>query len=82
MSWWAVAPAVAAAIGLVMIPGLIVAYAATARGITAWGLAPALSMTVYTVLALAYGLPHLTWNLGTVGIGVLIVVAVVAIVAR
>lgn len=82
VSWWAVIPPVAAAVALVMVPGVLIAYAATARGVTAWGLAPGLSMTVYTVLALAYGIPHLTWNLGTVSLGLLIVVAAVAFVAR
>ncbi|MHA7987259.1 DUF6541 family protein [Rathayibacter sp. CAU 1779] len=82
MSWWVLVPPIAAGIALVMIPGLVIAYAATARGITAWGLAPGLSMTVYTVLALIYGVPHLTWNLGTVTLGVVVVVAVVALVTR
>lgn len=80
MSWWAIVPPVAAGVILVIAPGLVIAYAATARGITAWGLAPGLSMTVYTVLALVYGVPHARWSLLTVAVGTVVLVAIVALV--
>ncbi|GAB3804722.1 hypothetical protein GCM10028798_25490 [Humibacter antri] len=82
MSWWAIVPPVIAAIILVMAPGLVIAYAATARGITAWGLAPALSMTVYTVLALVLGVSRLPWNIGTVALATAILVAIVVVLTR
>jgi len=74
-----IVPPVIAGVILVMVPGLVIAYAATARGMTAWGLAPGLSMTVYTVLALVYGAPHAKWNLLTVCIGTIVLVVIVAL---
>ena len=78
MTWWAIVPPVLVAIVLVLVPGVVVAYAAGARGITAWGLAPALSMTGYTVLGLGYGVTHVKWNVMTVAIGIVVLTAVVA----
>ena len=82
MSWWAIVPPVIAGIVLLLLPGLVIAYSATARGVTAWGIAPVLSLTVYTVLGVGFGLIHVPWNPLSVGLGALVIVIVVALAAR
>lgn len=81
MSWLAIASPAAAAIALVMLPGLGLAYAARMRGISAWGMAPAISMSVYAVLGLGFGVAHLTWNLATVALATIVVVVAVGALA-
>lgn len=78
MSWWVIVPAVLAAAVVVLLPGLVVAYAATARGITAWALAPLLSMTVFGVVALAFGVAHIPFTGVSAAVGALVVVVVAA----
>jgi hypothetical protein len=80
MTWWAILPPLLVALVVVVVPGLIVAYAATGRGITAWGLAPALSLTTFTVVGLVFGLVHIPWELWTVipGVSILVVLVVIA----
>jgi hypothetical protein len=82
MSWWAILPPLLAGLVLILLPGLIVGYSASLRGITAWGLAPALSLSAYAVLSVVYGLPHLRWNLLTVTGGMVVLLAVVVLVIR
>ncbi|WP_243063505.1 DUF6541 family protein [Humibacter sp. RRB41] len=78
MSWWVIVPAVVAAAVVVLLPGLVIAYAATARGITAWGLAPLLSMTVFGVVSLGFGVGHIPFTGVSAAIGTAVVVVVVA----
>ncbi|WP_022901546.1 DUF6541 family protein [Humibacter albus] len=80
MSWWVIVPAAIAAGAIVLIPGLVIAYSATARGVTAWGLAPLLSMTVFVVLSLGLGVAHLPFTAVTAAVGTAVIVAVTAIV--
>lgn len=82
MSWWAVVVPVLVGIAFVMLPGLALAYAARMRGVTALSIAPAFSLSVYAVLGVGFGVTHLTWNVATVAIAAIMVVAVVGAVVR
>ncbi|QDZ16440.1 DUF6541 family protein [Humibacter ginsenosidimutans] len=82
MTWWAIVPPVLLGAVIVLLPGLVIAFASSARGVTMWGLAPGLSLTVYTVVGVLYGVPHLPFTLGTVAIGAVVLVAVVSVIAR
>lgn len=70
MSVWlsALAPFVLVT-GLALGPGLAVAYAVGARGIAAWGVAPALGMTVLTCGAVVAPVMQLAWTPGILAAG-------------
>jgi hypothetical protein len=82
MSWWVVVPPLLAGAVIVLLPGMVVAYGARLRGITAWGMAPVLSLSAYTLLGVVFGIPHVSWNLLTVGLGMAVIVAAAVLVSR
>lgn len=77
--WTAAAPAVAAAAGVLLVPGLVVGLALRATGLRLWALAPALSATlvaVGAVLADALGVPWTPWVPGLLAALVVVLLAV------
>ncbi|MDQ2758040.1 MAG: hypothetical protein M3Y71_16045 [Actinomycetota bacterium] len=63
-TWWSVTPALLVLVGLVLVPGLAMAYAIGLRGLVGWGLAPALGLTVLGVSPIAAHLLAVPWSLG------------------
>lgn len=61
-AWLAVWPALLAAAGVLVLPGLVAAWAAGVRGIPACGLAGPLSVTLVGVAALAGPVVGVTWG--------------------
>ena len=61
-AWLAVWPALLAAAGVLVLPGLAAAWAAGLRGIPAWGLAGPLSVTLVGVAALAGPVVGVAWG--------------------
>lgn len=63
MSEWLTAlPALLVVVAIVLVPGLVAAYAVGARGVAGWGLAPGLSMTVLTGTAVVAPFLQLSWS--------------------
>jgi hypothetical protein len=62
-AWVTAAPALAAAVGVLTLPGLAVGYAAGLRGIPAWGVAAPLSVTVASLGAIAAQALGIDWGL-------------------
>ena len=73
-TWLPVLPALLVVAVLVLAPGAAMTYAAGARGVVAWGLAPGLSMTALGVGACLAPVMHLAWTpwlyLASTGVGV------------
>jgi len=63
-TWLPALPALLVVVALVLLPGAAMAYAAGARGLVAWGLAPGLSMTALTIGTGLAPVLHLTWTPG------------------
>jgi hypothetical protein len=82
MSWWAMAAPLIVALLVVLVPGIVTAQVFSVRGATAWGIAPALSMTIYTVLAVGFGILRIPWTAATVSVGVLVLVCVLILIVR
>lgn len=66
MSWWTAVPVILACIGLVLVPGALLAYSLGFRRITLLGLAPAFSLAVVGVAAVAAPLVGIGWNIWAV----------------
>jgi hypothetical protein len=77
MTWLQAMPTVLAAIAMVMVPGLVLTYLLGLRGIAAVGIAPALSTSVFAIVAIVAGAAGITWSVGVVAIA-LVVLAVIA----
>ena len=77
MSWWSVSPLLLFATGVLIVPGVTVAWASRVRGVALWAIAPAISVTIVAVSALAAPLVGMKWSL----IPVLVLTAVIAGVA-
>ncbi|MEV7454731.1 DUF6541 family protein [Pseudarthrobacter oxydans] len=77
MSWWSVSPLLLFTIGLLFVPGAIVALASRIRGVALFAIAPALSVTIVAVSALIAPLAGMEWSL----FPVLLLTAVLAAVA-
>lgn len=84
-SWIAAAPVLLVAIGWCLLPGLLVAYTAGLRGVTAWGTAPVVSIGTVAVAAIAagrLGVPWSGWVAVTPAIGLAASAAVAGLVVR
>lgn len=76
MSWPAAAPAVAAAVLVLVVPGGAVGWAAGLRGIPAWGAAAPLSVTVVALAAVGADLVGVRWGVAPVVVATLVAVVV------
>lgn len=74
-AWCAAWPALVAACGVLVLPGLVVALAAGLRGIPALGLAPALSVTTVSVTAVVAGRLGVPFGMGVVALGAVVLSA-------
>lgn len=63
MSWWSVVPLVVVAIGLLFVPGALVAWASRARGMALLAMAPAITVSIVSVSALVAPLLNMEWSL-------------------
>jgi hypothetical protein len=81
-AWGAAGPALAVAAAWFVLPGLLVAYAAGLRGITAWGCAPLVSTGSVAVAAVLAGLLGIGWSAGVAVVPALMLAAVAAAVTR
>ena len=77
MTWFSIAVPLIIATALLVIPGVVVGYAAGVRRILLLGLAPLISMTVLVVAATASPFLHVRWGIipalaTTVGLAVLV----------
>ena len=75
MSWTALVPTVLVAVAVLVVPGLMVTYAAGWRGVTAWGAAPALSVVAVAGTAVVAGLAGVRWSVLPVAAVVVLVCA-------
>lgn len=69
-AWYAAWPALVAAAGVLLVPGLVLALLAGLRGIPALGLAPALSVTTVALTAIVAEKVGAPFGIGAVGVGV------------
>ena len=81
-TWVPALPAFLAAVALLVVPGVTVALAAGLRGIPALGLAPALSVTIVSVVAVGAGLVGDRLDLSTLLTGTLVLTALGWLVSR
>lgn len=63
MSWWSTLPLMIAAVGILFIPGVLIAWASGLRGFSLVAVAPALTVSVLAVAGIAAPLLGLTWSL-------------------
>ena len=77
MSWWSVVPLVVVAIGLLFVPGALVAWASRARGMALLAMAPAITVSIVSVSALVAPLLNMEWSL----LPVLVFTALISVVA-
>lgn len=81
-AWYAAWPALLSAVGVLVVPGLVVAFVAGLRGIPALGLAPALSVTTIATSAVVASWVGVPFGAAVVASGTLVLGAgVVAVLA-
>ncbi|GAA1890272.1 DUF6541 family protein [Lapillicoccus jejuensis] len=68
-AWWPVAPLFGVLVAITLVPGLLMAYALRLRGLVAWGLAPALGLTVLGVAPVLARFWGVTWSRGAFAAG-------------
>lgn len=68
-AWWPVAPLLGVLVVITLVPGLLMAYALRLRGLVAWGLAPALGLTVLGVAPVLARFWGVTWSRGAFAAG-------------
>ena len=71
-TWCAEWPALLAAVGVLVAPGLVVSLASGLRGIPALSLAPPLSVTAIAVSAVVAGRAGVPFSIGVVGVAVVV----------
>lgn len=76
MSWWSVIPLALVATGLFFVPGAIVAWASRVRGMALFAMAPAITVTIVAVSALAAPLANVKWSLLPVCVVTILIAAV------
>lgn len=76
MSWWSVSPLVLVAIGILFVPGAVVAWASRVRGVALVAMAPAITVTIVAVSALVAPLINMKWSLLPVFVLTVLVAAV------
>lgn len=77
MSWWSVGPLVVVAMGLLFVPGALVAWASRIRGMALAAIAPAITVSIVAVSALLAPLASMKWSL----LSVLLLTAVIGAIA-
>lgn len=77
MSWWSVSPLLLFALGLLFVPGAVIAWVSRVRGVALFAIAPAISVTVVAVSALAAPLVNTRWSL----LPVLVLTVLIAVIA-
>lgn len=82
LDWLAQTPAIAAAMAVLFVPGLLISAAGRMRGLALWAFAPVASTAAAGALALVYGAVALPWNAMTFGAGVIVLTALAWLVAR
>jgi uncharacterized protein DUF6541 len=82
MTWLQAMPTVLAGIAMVMAPGLLLTYLAGLRGIAAWGIAPALSASVFALVAVIAGVAGLGWSVLTVLLAIVVLAGLTMLIAR
>ena len=75
VDWLAAWPSLLAAIAVIFLPGLGIGFFLRLRGLALWALAPAASIVVLSVLAIALGAVGIAWSPLSVGIGCVLVIA-------
>lgn len=75
VAWVAQTPALAAALGVLLLPGLVIARGLGIRGLALWALAPAASTAVVGLLAVILGAVGIPWASWSVTLGCLLVAA-------
>ncbi len=73
--WIAQAPALVAALGVLLLPGLVIARGLGMRGLALWAVAPAASTAVVGLLAVILGAVGVPWALWSVALGCVLVAA-------
>ncbi|MGA7204424.1 MAG: DUF6541 family protein [Specibacter sp.] len=63
MSWWNAVPVVLTCLGLVVVPGAVLAYALGFRRVSLLGLAPVLSLSIVGVAAVVAPWLHVGWSI-------------------
>ncbi|GAB3914266.1 hypothetical protein GCM10029964_125290 [Kibdelosporangium lantanae] len=76
MTWLQAMPTVLAAIALLMVPGLVLTYLLGLRGIAAAGVAPALSISVFAVVAVIAGAAGVRWSVGLATLALAVLAAI------
>ena len=71
--WLAQSPALLAALGVVLLPGLLIGAGLRLRGLALWALAPVGSTLVVAALAIVYGALKVPWAVWSVAAGVLVI---------
>jgi len=82
MTWVEMVPAIAVALVVVYVPGLALAFAMGARRFTLVAIAPALSVAVIAVSAIALGAAGVDWSVPVVAVIALITAALVYLARR
>ncbi len=74
-AWFTQAPALVAALGVLLLPGLVIARGLGIRGLALWALAPVASTAAVGLLAVLLGAAGIPWALWSVTLGCLLVAA-------
>lgn len=82
MIWLAASPVLAVALAVLFLPGLAVAGAAGARGFLLFAAAPATSVAVISVLAIAFPFIGVDWGVPAVLVGAALLAVIAAILHR
>lgn len=82
LQWLSATPVLLMAIVVVFAPGFILGRAAKLSKSAAFVAAPALSVSLISVLAVFFGAAHITWNFWTFILGAIVVTAVVFLLFR
>ncbi|WP_434993726.1 DUF6541 family protein [Arthrobacter sp. Ld5] len=82
MSWWDALPALVSAAALLTLPGLALSAALNVRGHLAFGLAPAFSVALVGVSAVALSSVGIPWSAGSFAATALLLCLIAGLVAR
>ncbi|MGZ4635001.1 DUF6541 family protein [Oryzihumus sp.] len=80
--WFEALPTFLALAAVVLLPGLALGYAVGLRGLSAWGVAPPLSVSLLGVLGIVAGVAHIPWNVGVLAVGTAASCVLAALAAR
>ena len=82
VDWLAASPSLLAAVAVIFLPGLAIGFCIRLRGLALWALAPAASIVVLSVLAIALGAVGIAWSPLSVAVGCLVLIALAFMVGR